>query len=879
MLLLSTIPKAPSADPGLDQQRLFAQGLEHVRGLAWRRWTDHNVHDPGITILELLSYALTDVAYRAGFPIEDLLATSGDPVQNAAGMGRQFFTAGQILPNRALTALDYRKLLIDLPGVKNAWVLPVELKYFADTIQATLLRERPVRPGIREVEVRGLYRVLLDYMDSIVKPEQQEEVKARARTLLAANRNLCEEFVQVDGVEAEPFLLCAELELEPNADTARVQAEVLFRVGRWLDPPVHNYSLSEMLALPHADGGRRTVEEIFDGPLLTNGFIDDEELERAELRTVIHLSDVIRVIMDVEGVRAVRGIELNRQGTAAPLADKWQVPVAPGKRPALVREGSRLVLYKRNMPVLPPPAAVAERLAGLEAAERKKLEEGTAGDLPIPLGRYRQPSRYTSFQNDFPALYGLSEVGPPAGADARRQALIKQLKGYLLFFDQAMANACAQLGALPDLLAAGPDLPHTYFSQVVDSFKDFEQIYRTDITPEELAKPDADLAKKLEALAAQLAGVTEDAATFAERRNRVLDHLTARFAERFHDYVAVMRSVFGASAASVWRTKCAFLKDVPALGAERGLAYDAGRAEPADLWDTANVSGLERRIGRLLGLANVNRRNLSAVPLSADAEVDGTAADGFRFRLRHRTSGKVLLSNNTNFTTADLARLELARALELAQLDSSYDRKTAVNGKYFFNLVDGKGATVARRIELFDTAEQRDAAIDELIAYARQFYSGEGMILIENLLLRPAADDDPFLPICVDPNCAECADDDPYSYRLHVVLPAYAGRFVSMDFRRFAEEVIREETPAHILPKICWVSREDMARLETAYHDWLASRAGADAAARKDKLAALIKVLFAVRSVYPVGQLRPCDSPEDQPKFILGQAVLGSASS
>lgn len=754
MLLLSTIPKAPSAEPGLDQQGLFAQGLEHVRTLAWRRWTDHNVHDPGITILELLSYALTDVAYRASFPIEDLLATASDPVQNAAGMARQFFTAGQILPNRALTALDYRKLLIDLPGVRNAWVLPVELRYFADTIQGTLLRERPARPGInegiREVEVRGLYRVLLDYMDSVQKPEQQEEVKARARTLLDANRNLCEEFVQVDGVETEPFLLCAELELEPGADTAQVQAEVLFRVGRWLDPPVRNYSLDEMLALPHADGSRRAVEEIFDGPLLKNGFIDDEELARAELRTAIHLSDVIRVIMDVEGVRAVRGIEINPQGTSKPPADKWQIAVTPGKRPALLREGSRLVLYKRNMPVVPPPAAVAEHLAGLEAAERKKLEEGTAGDLAIPLGRYRQPARYTSFQNDFPALYGLSEAGPPAGADAKRQALIKQLKGYLLFFDQSMANACAQLGALPDLLAADPALPHTYLSQVVDTFKDFEQIYQAGIT------------------AAQLAAVTEDAGTFAERRNRFLDHLLARFAERFHDYVAVMRSAFGADAASAIRTKCAFLKDLPALGAERGLAYDAGLTEPADLWDTANVSGLERRIGRLLGIADVRRRNLSA---------------------------------------------------------------------------DG---------------------------------GGEGMILIENLLLRPAVDDEPFLPICADPNCAECADDDPYSYRLHVVLPAWAGRFASMDFRRFAEEVIREETPAHLLPKICWVSREDMAKLETACHDWLASRAGADAAARSTKLAALIKVLFAVRSVYPASPLHPCESPEDQPKFILGQTVLGS---
>jgi hypothetical protein len=859
MLLLSTIPKAPSADPGLDQPQLFARGLEQVRRLAWRLWTDHNVHDPGITILELLSYALTDVAYRAAFPIEDLLATSSDPEENAAAMAGQFFTPKQILPNRALTVLDYRKLLIDLPGVKNAWVLPAEQTYFADTHEGKLLRERVARPGIREVEVRGLYRALLDFMDGL-GPAEKDDVRARALRLLQSNRNLCEDFVRVDGVETQDFVLCAELELAPDADTARVQAEILFQVGRWLDPPVHNYSLDEMLELPWSDGSRRTAEEIFDGPLLAHGFIDEEDLARAELRTAIHLSDVIRLLMNVEGVRAVREIVINPKGTTAPLADKWRVVVTPGKRPAL--KDSRLVLYKRNMPVVPPAAAVAEHFARLEAAERSKLEEGTAGDLPIPLGRYRQPARYTSFQNDFPALYGLSEVGPPAGADVRRQALALQLKGYLLLFDQVMANACAQLGALPALFSTDPDLAHTYFSQVVDSFKDFEQIYPANLTAVGRAR--------------MLTQVTEDAATVAERRNRFLDHLTARFAERFHDYVAIMLSAFGAGAASVAEVKCAFLRDYPALGAGRGIAWDAGRGEPADLWDSANVSGLERRLGRLLGLANIDRRSLSAVPLGADAEVDGTNADGFRFRLRHRATAKILLSNNTTFATAELARKELARVLELAPLDSAYERKTTVDGKHFFNLVDGKGTLIARRFEFFAAPAQRDAAIDELIAYARRFYSGEGMFLIENLLLRPGGPDEPFLPICVDPNCADCADDDPYSYRLHVVLPAYAGRFVNMDFRRFAEEVIREETPAHLLPKICWISRDDMARLEAAYHDGLEGRAGADAAARREKLVALIAALFAVKNVYPAHQLHPCDSPEDQPKFILGRTALGS---
>jgi len=28
-------------------------------------WTTHNTHDPGITVLELLAYALTDLQYRS----------------------------------------------------------------------------------------------------------------------------------------------------------------------------------------------------------------------------------------------------------------------------------------------------------------------------------------------------------------------------------------------------------------------------------------------------------------------------------------------------------------------------------------------------------------------------------------------------------------------------------------------------------------------------------------------------------------------------------------------------------------------------------------------------------------------------------------------
>src|SRR5688572_30311443 len=153
MLTRSRIRKKGSHALSLDHQALFAQGLERLRELAKFTWTDHNIHDPGITTLELLSYALTDLSYRALYPIEDLLASAGefDPRLQA------LFSAREILTTRPFTEADYRKLLIDLPGVKNAWIQSATETYYADTVAGELLRERPVGvTGIVPVELRGL---------------------------------------------------------------------------------------------------------------------------------------------------------------------------------------------------------------------------------------------------------------------------------------------------------------------------------------------------------------------------------------------------------------------------------------------------------------------------------------------------------------------------------------------------------------------------------------------------------------------------------------------------------------------------------------------------------------------------------------------------
>jgi len=857
-----TIPKERTDEAALDQRRLYAIGLSHVQRLARQVWTDYNIHDPGITILELLCYALTDLGNRASLPLVDLLATE---TTNDGNMAEQFVTAAQILPNRPLTLLDYRKLLIDIKGVANAWLRPASQRYYADTLAGELLHSHPGLPGIEEVMLAGLYRVLIDYDSTLL--EEQERVKREVRGVLQANRNLCEDFVAFDRVATQSFTLCAELELHADADQSEIHAQILFRVQEYLAPPVRNYSLEEMLARRTDDGSPYPIETIFDGPLLNCGFIDDAELEKAELRTEIRLSDLIGLIMDIEGVQAVREIVIQADGQE-PSANPWVIPVADGAKALLNDQRCRLVYYKRAMPVVIDAEWMQTRLQGLKAAATARTDREEPYDLPIPLGRFRSPDSYYSFQNHFPRLYGLGEDGLDSAASPSRRAQALQLKGYLLFFDQVMADYLAQLAHVRHLFSTDPAMLRTYAHQAVTSFREHEQLYGA-----------SDPAEILAAIETAMEGTEADRQVQWERRNRFLDHLIARFAERFTEFAHLMYAEFGASPQQIIAHKCAFLRDYPKTSSERGLAYNARLRGDGDLWNSDNISGLERRLARLLGIRNSLRRNLGDVAFDIYVEVDDTEGDEFRFRVRNRDTGKIILSSSTRYATSELAWAELRVALAWGQLEASYQRKITSDGRHYFNVVDDTGEVVARRIEYFADPARMETAIAATMEYLRVNYSEEGMYLIENILLRPEEAGDPFLPICRGTERTGSADNDPYSYRLHIVLPAYGSRFQSMAFRRFAEEQIRGEPPAHILPKICWAGKAEMARFEAAYRDWLSLKSGRERSGRRDKLRRFFRELYGLRNVYPQQRLYECDADEHREKFILGRTGLGSESS
>ncbi|MEP6846675.1 MAG: hypothetical protein ABI861_11750, partial [Panacibacter sp.] len=192
-----TISKAPPPFTSMDFAALRKAGIEYFEKMGTSLWTDFNLHDPGITILEVLCYAITDLGYRTNFSIQDILASS-----NANPDQKQFFTAQEILTCNPVTPNDFRKILIDLDGIKNAWFVKtakqeMEMVAYDDSENGWLLDYKGNNhAGEEDVVLNGLYDVYID-LDDIIDHDDLERVDDIIKCAwqkLWKHRNLCEDY-------------------------------------------------------------------------------------------------------------------------------------------------------------------------------------------------------------------------------------------------------------------------------------------------------------------------------------------------------------------------------------------------------------------------------------------------------------------------------------------------------------------------------------------------------------------------------------------------------------------------------------------------------------------------------------------------------------
>lgn len=867
----------------LDFAYLKKTGIEYIESLGGGLWSDLNDHDPGITMLEMVAYAITDLGARMNLPIETLIASEDDP-----DMSNQFYRAEEILPTCPVTPLDYRKLFIDIDGVRNCWIVPFENAVIHVDCTNSLLKYGPFPPEILEqtsYKLQGLNSLLVDYEPDAVEATVNEAITAAYN----AHRNLCEYLVEIKPVCEKPVSVCASMELERDADQNVVHAEVIDAIQEYFATQIRRYSLKEML-----DKGYR-MDEIFEGPLLNNGFIDSAELEDADLRSEVRLSDIINLIMSVEGVISITNITINGCGDNEEGND-WLICIPENCKPVLAPTPDmgdptgecnlRSVFnYKKDvLPVLYNATTVQLLLDEIQAERDSQNALALLDQFPIvPTGDVLDIAETTTIMNDFPETYGIGLYGLPASASVKRKAQAKQLKGYLMFFDQILATYFAHLGSIKDLFAMNAGNAPTYFTQAIQDIKGFEELI--DNYP---LNDNAGLSDEL------ISTLDDNIA----RRNDILDHLLARFAEQFSEYAFVLQELYGATAQEMLiDSKEQFLAEYVQLSRRRGKGYDILGAA----WDTENVSGVQHRVSRLSGIADYSRRDLVITFPLIDL-VGGT----YEWHTED-LEGNIILSSTVSYETQCEAHEARKAAIQLLLDTSSSELETEFNSgigdgqiignirineviigtatNYSYSIIEPVEGTVVAEISgyPYSTPEELLAAILEHQVYHNSSaylmsvvpVPEEGMFVVEHILLSPegplGSNTSNFLPICVE-NCEDICAMDPYSFRVSVVLPGTAERFSSPDFRNFMDKLIRTEMPSHILPRICWIEPCKLDEFQTTYKAFLEARLANNMTA--EVLQNFINVFTSLHNVYPAGRLFDCESEDLTGKIVLGRSNI-----
>lgn len=888
----ASIPKNVSSKNDLDFEYLKNLGIEYIEQLGGKIWTDYNEHDPGITMLEVLAYAITDLGNRISTPLKDLLVTQDNP-----SITGQFYEASDILTSEPVNALDYRKLFIDLQNVRNCWILPFEKTVYADCKNGQLSYNPADFSNVPEAllksfTLKGLNKILIDFDPELDPTEKQLLIEA-VKVKYHAHRNLCEDLAEVKEIETECVCVCAEIELESTANENEVQAKILFSIQEYLSPTVRFYSLTQML-----EKGYRT-DEIFDGPFLENGFIDTQELINADLRSSVRLSDLVQIISKIDGVKLIKDITINGCDSKT-SENEWLICIEPGKKPVLCEQST--FSYKKNIiPVKYNPIKVQEIYDQLlEDAEAINEEAKYDRKILLPQGKYSDTEFYTTVQNDFPDTYGIGVDGLPNSASTERKSKAKQLKGYLLFFDQIFASYFAHLGKVRELLSVNNELRNTYFTQAVKNISGFEGLV------EDYPLNDD------EYLTDQLMGPFDDS---VERRNQLIDHMLSRFAENFSEYSFLMNELYGSiSEEMVLHSKQVFLKEYVELSSHRGKAFNFYQQIPSELWDTGNVSGAQKRIARLSGIKNYFRRDLCTDLLEIYPFTPSPGVTTYKWRL-HNYSGTTVLSSVREYLTVESAVQEAydaimkiietsEAAVELAfsmgvvndQLIENLQVKISGAGNYYFKVVDPDISdpteqVLAKQLLYFTTPSELKNSMLEIIEYVKFEFSEEGMFLVENIILRPNMFEDPtvdqreqFLSICAD-DCESNCCLDPYSFRVSVVLPGFLQRFANEDFRNFMENLIQRELPSHVLPRICWIGYRDqtvdplqnqLLNFQNSYHSYLLAKTSLWQEQNVPTLLAFKTVLTGLNTIYPEGILEDCEGGDADHKIILGRTKLGT---
>ncbi|WP_033575552.1 hypothetical protein [Dickeya chrysanthemi] len=811
----SFIPRQTPLDDPDGIASLLRTGLAQLQRLSGNRWTDYNLHDPGVTLLELLCFALTDLMYRADFDVADYL-TQPDGRLDFAAQG--LMPPERIFPARPCTRQDYQRVIQDaVDDVERAWVTS---------------------------DAQGRHRIDLLLSESARQrcehyPALRDETIAAVTQVYHRNRNLCEDLADVRIIDSRGLTLYADIELQRHDNAEVLAAEIYVQAVQWL----RGESVSN---------GSVTDDRHDEASL-----IDDHPTPDADpISTAKPVSALYTRLISIEGISHIRQLRLLPSSADEAAADGAVTHLNPGDWFLLPKKHDdiHLSLTHQSHPLPIDFSAMSIRLVRRQlqsGALREQIRRQAAALTPPPQGRWRALADYRSIQALFPAVYRLDAPRFPAAMNQQEQRQIQQFRGYLLLFEQLMANFCANLANLRALFSPALDTGRSYaFGLLSDEqFRGVDDLY-----------PD-DAASRFSAL---LAAIDH----YPDRKGRVLDYLLALYGETLDARLWHQPGDASDDDAHNHRQldyPSRFIQSIDHLTRDRGAGFNTCRP----MTHRKNRGGFTERVALLLGMDDAG-----AWPYS-----QALARQGWRFS----DAGDVPHHAGSPSPLQSLDRPALDRLLDvpLREAPAPGSAEAAATARDLHALCRHllpvtllqHGVTLARyRIapprtgsryqalfRLSPTADARNtqwlylgdsSRPAQLVHFINQLrrtliqlnQQCEGVYVVEHLLLRPT----------LHPGHL---GGDRFNGQLSLILPGYTARGGDPVFRGQAEALIARQCPAHLLPRCHWLGLDAMNAFEPLWLAWLDARRHFPGQPPCDEAAArLMALLQSLNSPSPLSQ-------------------------
>ncbi|MDE9518064.1 hypothetical protein KKJ17_10010 [Xenorhabdus bovienii] len=431
-------------------------------------WSNIDESDPGITLLEACCYGASDLAYRHSLPLRDLLT----PKVAGDGIFPSKFGPQQMLTCSPITVEDYRRALLDLYSgesdkfsettsengaeyflFNDALLIPiyepeVDYVYWYDEEK----REYRFTPPSNSNKDEGKLTLRGNYWLYLLPSRETEANKTQAqdilKTFLIDNRNLGEFVSKVTWLEPADLNLQIEIELDDDvSDIPDIFAQIYMTTEQMVSAEPERYTTQSLQETGYSN------EEIFSGPYLRHGWMPELPSIKCyhDDYTVLNLSHLVNRLLSIKGVQNITRLELklSEEDKKISLSSRgmWCWEIAKGYYPRLWGENPLALISSSESPLKIMVKGGATATATQPEIEKNITSLPLINTQPISIkqGTHRKVRDYYPVSNKLPACYGLQ-----GQVNTTQQ---EQLHQFMLPFEQMLANGCAELDLLPELLA------------------------------------------------------------------------------------------------------------------------------------------------------------------------------------------------------------------------------------------------------------------------------------------------------------------------------------------------------------------------------------------------------------------------------------------